>query len=441
LEHEHLDRSTLERLLALDRTEDENRELLHLIAVCPGCRKAGGYLLDLHRAGVLPALFGPVDVALALSRVEAPGLWESLARHSHEHRLGLARATRSFASWGLCELVCRESRKAATDDPARAAELAELAVLIADSQEEGSPFESGWVYQLRALAWAHLGNGRRVGGDLRGADQAFSMAAPWWQAGEEADGDALGYGPVLLELEASLRTDQRRFPEALALLDRALAAYVDGDPEHRDSHRAGRALVKKSVVLTDMGEPERAILALQEAGNLVDPERDPRLLLCLRHNLMDNLATAGRFVEASDLLPDVEALCRASGSRLDEVRLRWIEGRIAAGLGDRAAARRIFDETRREFQARDMAFDAALVSLELAVLSIEEGKTPEVRELAEEMVEIFRARDVHREVLAALAVFQAAAGIDATTADLARDLAAYLTRARQDPGLRFERPR
>jgi hypothetical protein len=180
-------------------------------------------------------------------------------------------------------------------------------------------------------------------------------------------------------------------------------------------------------------------LALQEAGKLVDPERDPRLVLCLRHNLMDNLATAGRFAEARDLLPDVEALCRASGSRLDEVRLRWIEGRIAAGLGDRAAARRLFDETRREFQARDMAFDAALVSLELAVLSIEEGKTPEVRELAEEMVEIFRARDVHREVLAALAVFQAAAGIDAATADLARDLAAYLTRARQDPGLRFER--
>ena len=61
--------------------------------------------------------------------------------------------------------------------------------------------------------------------------------------------------------------------------------------------------------------------------------------------------------------------------------------------------------------------------------------------LAEEIAEIFRARDVHRETLAALAVFQAAAALDAATADLARDLAAYLTRARLDPELRFERER
>ncbi|HEV2855941.1 MAG TPA: hypothetical protein VHC97_24350 [Thermoanaerobaculia bacterium] len=441
MEHDHLDRETLERLLAIDRTEDENRKLLHLIAVCPGCREAGGWLLDLHRAGALPPLFGPVDVALARSRAEAPALWEALARHPHERRLALVRATRRFASWGLCELICRESRTAAAEDPARSAELAELAVLVADAIEDGAPYEPGWVYQLRALAWAHLGNARRVQGDLRGADEAFSMSDSWWGAGEEAAGDTQGYGPVLLTLKANLRSDQRRFPEALSLLDRAFAAYLEGDPEYRDRHQAGRVLINKSYVLQSMNEPERAILALREAEGLVDPERDRRLLLCLRHNLVDNLATAGHFEEARALFPDVEALCRQSGSRLDEVRLRWIEGRIAAGLGDRAEARRIFLEVRREFLERDMAFDAALLSLELTVLSIEEGRTAEVRDLAEEMVEIFRSRDVHREVLAALAVFQAAATLDAATPDLARDLAAYLSRARREPGLRFERGR
>jgi len=69
------------------------------------------------------------------------------------------------------------------------------------------------------------------------------------------------------------------------------------------------------------------------------------------------------------------------------------------------------------------------------------GETAEVRELAEEIAEIFRARDVHRETLAALAVFQTAVAVDAATADLARDLAAYLTCARLDPELRFERER
>ena len=123
---------------------------------------------------------------------------------------------------------------------------------------------------------------------------------------------------------------------------------------------------------------------------------------------MDNLASAGRFAEARELLPEVETLCRSAGSRLDEIRLRWVAGRIAAGLGDRTGARQAFDGARREFAARGMAYDAALVSLELAVLLIENGQTAEVRELAEEIAEIFRARDVHRETLAALAVFQAA---------------------------------
>jgi hypothetical protein len=85
-----------------------------------------------------------------------------------------------------------------------------------------------------------------------------------------------------------------------------------------------------------------------------------------------------------------------------------------------------------------MAYDTALVSLELAVFLIDEGKTAEVRELAGEITEIFKARDVHRETLAALAVFQAAADRATATTDLVRDLAAYLTRARLDPELRFE---
>jgi tetratricopeptide (TPR) repeat protein len=390
LEHDHLNRAVLERLLAEDRTEEENRCLLHLIAVCPECRKAGGYLLDLHRAGALPPLFGPVDLALAHSRGEAPRLWERLARHPHERRLALVRATRRFASWGLCELLCRESRTAAVEDSRRSAELAELAVLVADALEEGSPFEAGWVYQLRALAWAHLGNAHRSKGDVQLAEEAFSMSDPWWEAGEEAAGDALGYGPDILTLKAPLRSDQRRFPEALALLDRALAGYLHCDPEHRDLHLAGRVLVKKAYVLTHMAEPERALLTLQEAERLVDPDRDPRLLLCLRHNLLDNLASAGRFAEARDLLPEVKALCGSAGSRLDEIRLLWVEGRIAAGLGDRNMARQAFGDARREFATRGMGYDAALISLELAVLLIDEGKTAEVRELAEEMTEIFQ---------------------------------------------------
>jgi hypothetical protein len=61
----------------------------------------------------------------------------------------------------------------------------------------------------------------------------------------------------------------------------------------------------------------------------------------------------------------------------------------------------------------------------------------EMKELAGEMLPLFQAADVHREALATLAVFQQAAARDAATLDLIPEIAAFLERARHDPGLCF----
>jgi hypothetical protein len=53
------------------------------------------------------------------------------------------------------------------------------------------------------------------------------------------------------------------------------------------------------------------------------------------------------------------------------------------------------------------------------------------------MIPIFQSQEIHREALAALAVFQAAAALDSATIELARDVAAFLVRARLNPDLRF----
>jgi hypothetical protein len=95
LEHEHLDPAALERMLAVDRTEDQNRNLLHQLAVCPECYEVGGWLLDLYRSGALTLQFGPIDAALARSRAEAPRIWEELASHPAEERLALIRSIRA----------------------------------------------------------------------------------------------------------------------------------------------------------------------------------------------------------------------------------------------------------------------------------------------------------------------------------------------------------
>jgi tetratricopeptide (TPR) repeat protein len=432
MEHEHLDTETLGRVLAQDRTEEQNRCLLHQIAVCPKCHKIGGWLLDLQRAGALGPCFGVVDVALAQSRVEALALWKQCEHLTVENRLARIRDMREVPRWGLAELLCRESREAASKDSSCAIGLAELAVLLAESIEDDEPAEARWAYQLRALSWASLANARRVGSDLPAAEQGFVMADAWWAAGEDTIGDALGYEPVLLDLKASLRIGQRLFEEALSLLDQVVELYLEGDPEHRDPHLAGRALVTKGHALVEMGETTQAIAALRKAERLVDPERSPRLFLCLHHNLIDNLAKAGRYSEADLLLPEVQALSAKHGSDLDRVRLRWVESRIAIGQGERERGRQTLVAVRQVFLDQGIVFDAALASLDLAVLAIEDGRAAEVKALAAEMVAVFQAQRVQREALAAVVMFQKAAEMETATAALAREVAAILHKTRQE---------
>jgi hypothetical protein len=101
-------------------------------------------------------------------------------------------------SWGLCELLIRESRQSAPDKPSEALHLADLAVHAADRIPENDPFEDKWIYQLRSLAWAAHANARRVQGDLAGAEGNFGMSDSWWEAGTVGIGDVFGYEPILL---------------------------------------------------------------------------------------------------------------------------------------------------------------------------------------------------------------------------------------------------
>lgn len=377
--------------------------------------------------------------ALAMSRAEACELWADLEPLRFEDQYYLVRSHRRFLTWGFCELLCEESLRLTTVDAALAVERAEIAVLVSDLLKDSEPVTDRRLYQLRGYAWAHDGNARRVLGDLRSAEESFAIAEAWWEAGEAAFGDCLGYEPVILDLKASLRIAQRRFPEAFALLDRIYAIHARGDrPEHKDAHLAGRALVTKALALAEMNEPEKSIELLEQAEGMVGMERDPRLALCLRHNLVWDLTTVGRYAEAESRLPGVEVLCLELGNPLDLIRLRWAQGRIAGGLGYTEEATGLLRELRQDFIQRQMALDAALVSLELTELYARQGCTAEVRELSLEMASIFHSQDVPREAMAALLFFQKAAERERVTAKLAREIAAFLNQLRANPELRFE---
>jgi tetratricopeptide (TPR) repeat protein len=170
---------------------------------------------------------------------------------------------------------------------------------------------------------------------------------------------------------------------------------------------------------------------LVEAAPSVEGCGDPRLPFLHRFKTALNLIHLRRFAEAAELWPRVIELAAGQGNRLEQLRVRWVEGRLRAGLGERLEATAIFVEVQREFVRLRLPYDAALLSLELAVLWLEAGRTAEVRELALEMAWIFKAKRIAREALAALRLFCDAAGRDAATLELARRALAEVEKARR----------
>ncbi len=351
---------------------------------------------------------------------EAAKVWEALERHPVRFRSRLIQLSPRSGNWALAVQVCLASVKRAAHNAAEALELAGLALSIAE-QVQG---EESWRSRLKGYCWAYLANARRVANDLGGAEKAFVQAWDLWRAGADSHPELLAEWH-LFSLEASLRRAQLRFLAALELLDRARAASRD----HQEA--SARILLKMGNVFEQMGDSENALAALTEAAPFVEDSGDPRLILCLRFDTANNLYLLSRHAEAAELMPKVREWAVQQGNELDLTRVIWLESRIAAGEGRFEVAIAGLEQVRRDFTARELAYDAALSSLELAVLWLEAGRTVEVKELAVAMGWIFKAKGVHREALAALRLFFDAAREENATAGLARQVVAEIEKVRR----------
>jgi transcriptional regulator with XRE-family HTH domain len=368
---------------------------------------------------------GPPDRAAAWQYEgrRAAALWSRLSGQTAAERRAILRACPGLPMAAFCERLCEESLGVAGDSAARAAELAEEAVRLALLVEG----DEGWRSRVEGYARVHLANAVRVAGRPRRARWLFERGAALWRTGAATDPGLLNEARVL-SLEASLCRALRQVPEALALLDRALAIDRWGE---RPS-----LLIGKARALEETGEFEAAIPLLHEAASMLDARREPRRLFNARQNLLLNVCRLGRHAEAGKGLPEVRAMARRLG-RLDLARVDWLEGKIAAGLGQRDAAIAALKRARREFRRQRIPYDTALVTLEMAEVHAAVGRTAEVKALALESAPIFREQGVHPEARRALAVFLRAAEEERATAKLLQELIAYLYRARHDRRLRF----
>jgi tetratricopeptide (TPR) repeat protein len=372
------------------------------------------------------------QAALLAEKAEARELLRELLAQPADWQCHLATSSLRYRTWAFCELLLDTAWEWGFRDPARAVELAQRGVEIATSLEAASYGEAR-VNDLRARAWAGLGNAQRIRAHFPEAEEGFARAERLLRKGT---GDPLEKAQVLL-LKSSLRGSQHRFREAFRLLDRVAAiARKNGE-----SQLSGKASIARGFLVGLANDPEAAMRHLAAGLREIDPVSDPRLFMVAQHNLILCLTESGRYEEAQELLEKARPVYQQVGDQMSLLRLRWLEGKIGIALGHFAAAEETLRDVRKQLVEQELGFDAALLSLDLAHILAHQGRSGELLCLAEEMIPLFRCQEIHREALAALLMFRKAAEMERATLGLIREVSQYLQETRTARGLRSREPR
>jgi tetratricopeptide (TPR) repeat protein len=328
-------------------------------------------------------------------------------------------SSRNQTALDRCEALLERCWNLRYSDPEGMVLSAAMAVNLAQQliAEQG---ESEDLVDLEARAWAELGNAHRVADDLVEAEAALSRALVRSGQGSES--------PLLLarimDLTASLYIDQRRFQEARQLLDSVYAIY-----QHTgDAQAAARTFISKGLASNRAFDPEEAIGFLAEGIRQIDLRHDPKLVLAAVHDLLWSLVDAGYDAQADGLLAEVRPLYKVHGERFYRLPQLWLEGRIASHLGRDEKAESLLLRVREEYRDSDIAYDVALVSLDLATLWLRQGRTTEIKTLLDETIAILKARNLQREALGALLMLRKAFDTDQANAALLQNAATELWR-------------
>lgn len=356
------------------------------------------------------ALLSP-DTAMGVS---PEALWTELAAVPANGQIDKIQSDPRFANPAVVKDLIDRSHHVRYRDPEEMLRLADLARLAA---EACSPKQAGQelrLADLRARAWGQFGNALRVNGRLRESEAALLSAESYRRAGT---GDPM-LRASLLERWTPLRTSQGLYESAVVLAEEAGQTYR----ELGETHLLASTMVQKAIAYLYAGEPESAIRTLNRAIPLIDHEDDPNLLLAACHNLIHAYVALDRPEQALILYSEIRTLYREFDDPMILLRAAWQEGQLLRDLGHLRAAETILFNARNGFLERNLTYEAALISLDLAAIYVKLGMSEDLKQTVAAAVPIFRALGVDREALAALLQLQQIAGQEHQALELIRFL-------------------
>jgi hypothetical protein len=375
----------LQRALRGDLGRDEALRLLdELRRLYPDAKPDLGNLVD--SAPVPRTLVDGKDY----ERYQADQLWQRIRVLPFQEQKREVRGY-LFRSTVLFDLLRKRSREEGREDRERGVRVAKLALVSLEGHEE---VFGERIHDLRALGWAWLANARRLSLDAEGAEADMARADREWSE-PRAERD-LAISAEIRLLESGLRTWQRRYEDALELLDESVRqSRLIGN-----SFLQAQALVQRASVNWFLDRLEDSIVDVRSALDI--DHGDPCLEFTAAYNLAHWMARIGRAGEAARAIPSLKEFSMGSGRPFARHQVQWIEAVVKHALGEREAAESLYSQARSGFEALGELPALALVSLDLSVFYAEEHRRLRASALARKTVVILQALKLDREALAAV---------------------------------------
>lgn len=309
------------------------------------------------------------------------------------------------------------------DDPDQMVQLARSATFLADRLTEGE-LSAQQIADLRCRAWVELANAYRVADELDRAEDALGWAMECFLLGNQEDLLTARFFDVL----GSFYAARRLFNLAGTALDVVARLYN----RQGDKHLAGRALISKGIYIGYQGRSEEAVHLIRQGLTFIDEQRDSWLVLSAFQSQAWFLVDCGRFKEALRAVWELRRR-RIPAGRLNELKLRWLEGHINAGLEKFDRAERALTQVKQGFEEAGLGYKAALAGLELGAVWLRQGRLHDAERIVSECAAVFISLQIRRELRVSILVIRKAVETRHLNLTVLQHVIDLLHKAERDP--------
>jgi len=256
------------------------------------------------------------------------------------------------------------------------------------------------LQDAKAEALIQLGNVLRIFGHLPSSQETFVKAEAELENGSRRS----DLQARLWEMRGALYRDWRKFPLSEQCLETALVHHSQA------GHLADsdRCLISRALCAGKSGKPARAVHLAEKAARSINSKARPDLAVSAIHALCWHLVDVGKPELALASYVEGEPLFNAQADELVQVHRSWLRAHIDHALGHLQAAETHYRRAALGFARQDLAYERALVLLDLCLPLAAQNRLDELAAVAADILPEFERIGIGREAAASRILLSAA---------------------------------